>query len=233
MTKTPLRKSPLQSPINTAEFLRTFVYNRAPTSADYKNFKISDLWIHRDPSGTPPYGYYVLVDKPNNTGVWLDIGGQETGDVQTLSDTAGTTVPPTTTGNIQLVGGTGMTITSTPGSNLLTFDSSSPSLTWSVDTSSPISVGTSEGHIANAGGAITYNIPSTFSVGVGFAFLDLGGNGFVLQAQAGQTIRLGNQVTSSGGTVTSTAIGDAIWLVGAVANTTLLGYGAQGNLTFA
>jgi len=96
-----------------------------------------------------------------------------------------------------------------------------------------ISVSAFQGHISNAGSPITYNLPATFGVGTGMAFFDLGGNGFILQAQGGQTIRLGNQVTSSGGTVTSTAIGDVIWLVGAVANTVLLGYSSQGNLTLA
>ena len=231
MANTPLRKSPLQMPTNSAEFLRTFVYDRAPTTADFKNFKISDLWIHRNPSGTPPYGYYVLVDKPSQTGVWLDLGGTQEGDIQCISGDGGTPVNPDASGNVNILGGLGVTTTGT--GDTLTINASLPSLTWTVDTTTPINVNVTEAHIANAGGAITFNLPAAAGVGDGFAFFDLGGNGFIIQNQAGQTIRLGNQVTSSGGTITSTAIGDVIWMVCAVANTTFLVYSAQGNLTLA
>jgi len=188
MARNPLRKSPLQVPANSAEFLRTFVFERAPTSEDWRNFKISDLWIERRPGGAGPYGYFVLVDRPSQRGVWLELG----------------------TSPSQLGG-----------------------LMWSTDTTTPINVNIDEGHIADGSGQITYNLPGTMKVGEGLAFYDLGGNGFKLQAPAGQTIRVGNQVSSSGGTVTSTAIGDAIWLVGAVPDTVFLASSIQGNLTVA
>lgn len=231
MGNTPLRKSPLQLPTNSAEFLRTFVFDRPPLSTDYKNFKISDLWIYRSPNSTPPYGYYVLVDKPSNSGVWLDIGGTQEDDIQSVTGDSGTAVIPDAGGNINVLGSGG--ITTSGSGNTLTINSSISSLTWEVDTTTPITVGVSEGHISNGVGSITYNIPASAAVGEGMAFIDLGGNGFVLQAQAGQTIRIGNQVTSSGGTVTSTAIGDAIFLVTAVADTTFLGYSVQGSLSLA
>lgn len=231
MTGTPLRKSPLQLPINSAEFIRTFVFNRAPLSTDFKNFRISDLWIHRNPGGTPAYGYYVLVDKPNQSGIWINLGGTQEGDIRFISGDGGTPINPDASGNVNILGGLGVT---TSGSgDTLTINASFPSLTWTVDTTTPINVNTTEGHISNGGAQIVYNLPAAAGVGDGFAFLDLGGNGFQLQCQGGQTVRLGNQVTSSGGTVTTTAIGDVIWLVCAVANTTFLGYSAQGNLTFA
>lgn len=231
MGNTPLRKSPLQLPANSAEFLRTFVFDRAPTSKDFKNFKISDLWIQRNPSGSPSYGYFVLVDRPNQSGIWLDVGGTQSGDIQSISGDQGDPVIPDTKGNVNIVGGSGIT---TEGSgDTLTLNTSLSGLTWSVDTTTPISVAQGEAHIANGGGQIIYNLPSSIPIGEGFAFLDLGGNGFQIQAQGGQTIRVGNQITSSGGTVTSTAIGDSIWIVCGVANTEFLGYGVQGNLNLA
>ncbi len=228
---TRLRRSPLQVPANSAEFLRTFVFNRAPTSADWRNFKISDLWIHRNPSGTPPYGYFVLVDKPSQSGVWLDIGGTTTGDIQSISGDSGTPIVPDSNGNVDILGTGGITTSGT--GDTLTIDGSNVQFTWSVDTTTPINVLEGEGHISNGGAQIVYNLPATCAVGNQFAFFELGGNGFQLQAQGGQTIRLGNQVSSAGGTVTNTAIGDVLWLVCAVADTTFLGYSAQGNLTFA
>ncbi len=232
MSANKLRRSPLQNPVNTPEFLRTFVFNRAPTSADWRSFKISDLWIHRDPTATPPYGYYVLVDKPSQSGIWLDVGGKETGDVQTLTGDTGGALNPDANGNINILGGSGITTTGTL--NNLTIDSSTGigSLNWIVDTTSPINVNIEEGHFANGGAQIVYNLPAVAGVGDGFAFFDIGGNGFQLQAQGAQTIRLGNQVSSGGGTTTSSAIGDVIWLICGIANTSFFGYSAQGNFTF-
>lgn len=231
MGKTKLRRSPLQVPANSAEFLRTFVFDRAPTSADWKNFKITDLWIHRDPNGTPPYGYFVLVDKPSQTGVWLDIGGTEEGDIQSVTGDLGTPVIPDANGNVDILGSAG--ITTTGSGDTLTIAGSTSGLTWSVDTTTPINVNVQEGHIANGAGQIIYNLPTTTVIGAGFAFFDLGGNGFQIQAAAGQTIRQGNQISSATGTMTSTIIGDAIFLICAVADTQFLGSASQGNFTFA
>lgn len=231
MTSNKLRRSPLQNPINSAEFLRTFVFNRAPTSSDWRNFKVSDLWIHRNPSGTPPYGYYVLVDKPSQSGVWLDIGGTISGDIQTITGDTGGSLNPDINGNINVLGGTGISTSGTGSS--LTINASVGALTWFVDTTTPININIAEGHFANGVGQIVYNLPAAALIGDGFAFFDLGGNGFQLQAQAGQIIRLGNQVSSAGGTMTSSSIGDVIWLVCGVADTSYLGYSAQGNFTFA
>ena len=108
-----------------------------------------------------------------------------------------------------------------------------PTLTWIVDTTTPINALADEAHIANGAGQIIYNLPALCVVGDRFAFLDLGGNGFEIQSQAGQTIRLGNQISSDGGTVTSTDIGDVIWIVCAVSDTEFLSYSTQGNLIVA
>lgn len=236
MSGNKIRRSPLQLPVNSAEFLRTFVFDRAPTPEDRKNFKITDLWIQRNPEGSPPYGYFVLVDRPNQSAVWLDIGGTQSGDVQTLTGDTGGPISPDVNGDIEILGGSNIT-TSGSGSSI-TIDNTQiippilPSFTWSVDTTTPINVNVNEGHISNGGAGIIYNLPSTSSVGDGFAFLDLGGNGFTITALGGQTVRLGNQISSSGGTMQNTLIGDAVFLVCAVANTTFLGYAAQGNFNF-
>lgn len=233
MGRNPLRKSPLQVPVNSAEFLRTFVFDRAPTTSDFRNFKISDLWIQRNPGGTPAYGYFVLVDKPNQTGIWIDLGGVQAGDIQSISGDLGTTVTPDVNGNVNILGDPSSGITTSGSGDTLTINISGGGLNWSVDITTPISVNTNEGHIADGGAQIIYNLPDLCAVGDLFAFLVLGVNGFQIQAQAGQTIRLGTQVSSMAGTVTSTAIGDVIWLVCAEDDTRFLGYSAQGNLTFA
>jgi len=233
MANTPLRKSPLQMPTNSAEFLRTFVYDRAPTTADYKNFRISDLWIHRNPSATPPYGYYVLVDKPSQTGIWLDLGGKEEGDIQTLTGDTGGPIPPDTNGNVNILGGTGISIAGVSASNTLTVNSTGGGLSWQVDTTSPISLVGNIGNIENGASLITYNLPSTCTVGDLFAVVASTANGFQIVANAGQTIQLGSTATSSGGTITSTSIGDVVFFLCTTTDTSFFVLNSIGNLTVA
>lgn len=230
MKRNILRRSPLQSPINSPEFLRTFIFDRAPAASDYRNFKVSDLWIHRSPGEDPEYGYYVLVDKPNKSAVWINLSAAQLDDIQTITGDEGGPVDPDFNGNVNIIGGTGIT-TSGDISTLTINAAASPHLIWEVNTTSPINTEVEKAYIANGAGVITYNLPALAVLGDEFAFYDLGGNGFIIQGQEGQTIRLGNQVTSSGGIVTSSAIGDVIWIVCAIENTTFLGYSAQGNLT--
>lgn len=229
MKRNNLRRSPLQSPINSPEFGRTFVFDRAPTEADYRNFKLRDLWIHRSPGEDPEYGYHVLVDKPSNSGIWLNLSASQLDDIQTITGDEGTPVDPDVSGNVNIIGGTG--ITTSGAINTLTINAAaSPHLIWEVNTTSPINTEVEKAYIANGVGVITYNLPALAVLGDEFAFYDIGGNGFLIKGQAGQTIRLGNKVTSLGGTVTSSNIGDVIWIVCAIENTTFLGYSAQGNL---
>lgn len=230
MGENNLVRSPLQMPVNSPQFLRTFVFNRAPTTADWRNFEISDMWVYRNP-GVPTYGFFVLVDKPNSTGIWLNLSANATQGIQMITPDSGITVLPDINQNVNILGGTGITTVGT--ANTLTINSTITGLTWIVDTLSPINVNINEGHFANGVGPITYNLPATMAVGDGFGFIDLGGNGFVIQANAGQTYQVGNQATSVGGTITSSAIGDAIFFVCGVANTRLNAFSLQGNFTVA
>jgi hypothetical protein len=230
MKRNPLKRSQLQSPINSPKFLRTFIFNRPPTTSDYKNFKVSDLWIHNSPGEETKYGYYVLVDKPNKSAVWIDLSASQLDDIQKITGDEGSDIKPDFEGNVNIIGGSEVT-TSGEGNTLTIEVDPSPYLTWEVNTTTPIDVEIEKCYIANASEVITYNMPETAKLGDEFAFYDLGGNGFIIQGQSGQTIRLGNQVTSSERKVTSSEIGDVIWLVCAVENTTFLGYSSQGNFT--
>lgn len=231
MGNTPLRKSPLQVPANSAEFLRTFVFDRAPLSTDWRNFKISDLWIQRNPQGSPPYGYFVLVDKPSQSGVWIDLGGKTLGDVQTLTGDSGGPVPPDTNGNINVLGGPRVEVSGNSSTNTLTWDVTSEKFTWQVDTTTPISLVDNIGNIENSGSQIIYNLPVTCEIGDTFAIVATTANGFQVDANPGQTIRYGNQITTNGGTITSTSIGDVLFLLCTTTDTQFVVLNSIGNLT--
>lgn len=101
-----------------------------------------------------------------------------------------------------ITGGPGITITGTasvPIVNSVIFTDTT-AITLAVD----------NGYNATAAG--TYNMPATAAQGeLIIVFCDTAG-AVVLDCPALNFIRIGNQITSSGGTVTSTAIGDSLTL---------------------
>lgn len=271
MSANNLVRSPLQMPINSPQFLKTYIFSRAPTIDDWRNFEITDMWVFRQPS-TPMYAFYVLVDKPAGQGIWLNLSSNATPGIVSLTPDSGGVVLPDGAGNINVLGGVAIHTTGTPNTitvnntmtltpdtggavaisgggtinviggkgvktvgtaNTVTINCTVNALTWIVDTTSPVSPLVGEGHLANGVGAITYNMPATTVVGDGLAFIDMSGNGFVIQCGGGQIIHVGNQATSAGGTITSSTIGDAIFMVCSVPNTTFFAFSLQGNLTIA
>jgi hypothetical protein len=63
-----------------------------------------------------------------------------------------------------------------------------------------------------ATGAVTFNLPSA-TAGLSFTFIVQDADGIVINAAAGDTIRIGTLVTAPGGSVTSTVIGSSVTLV--------------------
>ncbi len=96
-------RSSLEALTNSPDFQRTYVRDRAPTRDDWKNFKISDLWIHRNLSESPGYEYFILVDKPNKTGIWIALGETENGNDKTLNGGSGRPDSPNHHSNLSLL----------------------------------------------------------------------------------------------------------------------------------
>ncbi len=99
-------------------------------------------------------------------------------------------------------------------------DARASTTTTTAGTSQAMAVGTT--YIALAAGQTTYTLPSTYAVGARVGIIGSTANvgGWVLTAAAGDTIRVNNATTSSGGSVTSAAVaGQTIYLVADVANT--------------
>lgn len=76
------------------------------------------------------------------------------------------------------------------------------------------------GYVVQNAGQTTVTLPATAALGSRIAIQGLGAGGFIVDANAGQTIQFGVAVTSSGGTLTSANQYDAIEVVCIVANTT-------------
>lgn len=123
-----------------------------------------------------------------------------TGVLRTLTGDTGTATP--VAGNIQIAGGPGVTTSATGA--ILTINSvvftDSAAATLVVD----------NGYFATAAG--TYPLPATAAQGEMLIVVCDTAGAVVLDAPALNFIRVGSLITSSGGTITSTSIGDSVTL---------------------
>ncbi len=104
---------------------------------------------------------------------------------------------------------------------------------YSEVTTSPFQMLPQNGYVANSNAIIAFQLPLVSDVGDRIGIAGFGSGGWIIQQQAGQSIIVGNMVSTTGisGSVASTLPSDAIALVCAVANLTwTLVSGPQGNL---
>lgn len=105
---------------------------------------------------------------------------------------------------------------------------------WVVETTTSRTLTAFENVITNNAGLVTLTVPATTAVGDEFVVAGLGAGGWLVQANTGQTINLGNSPTTVAGSLASTNRYDSIRFVCVVANTTFVVVGApQGNITVA
>jgi hypothetical protein len=117
-----------------------------------------------------------------------------------------------------LTEGNGITITNGAGS--ITIAADAGGLEWSGVAGTTQAAAIDSGYVIQNAGATTVTLPATADLGSTVAIQGLGAGGWVLTANAGQTIQVGSAATSSGGTVTSVNQWDSIVVVCVVANTT-------------
>lgn len=93
-------------------------------------------------------------------------------------------------------------------------------ITWSAVAGTTQAAVINHGYVIQNASATTVTLPATAALGSIVYIQGLGAAGWVLTANTGQTIQVGNAATSSGGTVTSADQWDAIAVVCVVADTT-------------
>lgn len=89
------------------------------------------------------------------------------------------------------------------------------------------------GYNASFGGALVLTLPASSSLGDVIKVTLTGSTSFQIAQNVGQTIRIGNQTTTTGtgGSLTSTALGDSLELVCMAANTDWSVLSSMGNIT--
>jgi hypothetical protein len=158
-------------------------------------------------------------------------GGGGAGDILTLTGNTGGAVGPSVGGNINIVGIGSVVVDGDPGTNTLTIESTGGGIDWFVVTINT-AMGPNDGYISNAVGQIQLLLPAVAPVGSIVRAAAYTAGGWQITQGAGQSIRFGNMITTvgAGGSLTSTAIGDAVELVCAVANTGWIALSGVGNI---
>lgn len=101
---------------------------------------------------------------------------------------------------------------------------------WTNVSGTTQSAAVGNGYIANNVSQVTVTIPTTFEIGEIIAVQGLGAGGWKIAQNAGQNIRVGNGVTTTGtgGSIQSTNQYDSIYLIGLVANKTMVEVSGSG-----
>lgn len=181
--------------------------------------------VTADGANVPTTAAYITNDKAFHFSGAIDAG--LTNGQLLIGSTGANAVKAT------LTAGTGTSISNGAGS--VTISSSSSSiLAWNTVGAGGATMAVRNGYIANAGTLVSLALPSTFNVGDTISIINIGAGFFRITQGAGQLIRFGTSVTTTGagGYLEATALGDSLTLVGVVANTTfaVLG-GPQGTFT--
>lgn len=129
-----------------------------------------------------------------------------------------------------LQAGTGIAIAN--GNGTISIAATGGGQAWTATASSSVAMSKDVGYIATGASLQTFTIPATAAVGDTFLIAGFGTGGWVLQANAGQTVRVGNVVTSTAGTIASSDQGDIIEIVCAVANTSFIAISVWGNPSY-
>lgn len=128
--------------------------------------------------------------------------------------------------------GTNISVTSASGSITIAATGNA-SFSWNDVPGTSQAAAINNGYIISNASATTVTVPAVAAEGSVIAVQGKGAAGWILQMNTGQTCHLGNQTTSSAGTLSSTNQWDSISIVCVTANTVWAVTSAVGNLTVA
>jgi hypothetical protein len=196
--------------------------HRNPTTAD-NDYELQTVWIN------------TLTDTAfmyTGPGIWILLGmGIFTG-ILTITGDVGGAVPPDGVNNINIVGGSGITVVDTPGTNTLTINSTASGMSWATISSSQ-TLATNMGYFCIGGGNLTLLLPPVSIIGDEITVYLRGATSWKLAQGPGQTVRLGDQETNLGGSgyLQSTEQGDSITLICEIGNSHWNCVASMGNIT--
>lgn len=231
---------PLQVPMNPSpnqgQVIPIAMWQREPLTTDNKY----------------PIGFVVVIGKTPSTGtqgdlwylskfvagvpIWkqFSVGAGSPGIDGILTDDGAPAIAPDVDGNVSVLGGTGCSTSGQGPGSTVTINVEGGAFDWSTVTGLTQTIAKGHGYFANNGSGVTFTLPATAAVGDSFIVTAVNAGGFIVSQAAGQSIRIGNTVSTTGvsGNATSTAIGDSMLLTCYVANTSFIATRPpQGNIT--
>ena len=199
---------------------------RAPNANDYKIYDIGDIWID-----TAHLDAYIMVERRPPVAQW-NLMAAGTAELIYLTGDSGGQVSPDMGQNINILGGTGITVAGNPATNTLTINSSSTGFTWSEITSPTQTIAVQNGYVVNRPAGVAFTLPATANMGDTFIILPLSGLWSISQ-NPGQIIYVGNDNTTIGigGSISATQAGDSVEVVCMQNNISFRVKDSMGNLT--
>lgn len=107
-----------------------YFFTKDPTTNDYKNFELGDIWINKTTSKV-----FIFTKKALNVATWTLLGAGTSSDLDSLTGDSGGTITPDTAYNINLLG-TAVQGISTSGSG--------NTITWTIADATTTQKGVSE-----------------------------------------------------------------------------------------
>ena len=141
--------------------------------------------------------------------------------VDTLTGNSGGAVGPDSSNNINILGTGAVTVTGDASTHTLTVAIASGGFTYAVENTS---FAAAAQHIYLCTAALTATLPASPSAGDTIIFGCATGSSVVVQANTGQTIRIGNVISTSAGTATANTIGNSITLIYAASVTSWISF---------
>ena len=154
-------RSTLTYPATNSFPVRKYTDDRSPTSNDFKQFQIFDVWI--DSQNTTAW---IMVDRTATSGTWIQMASTGTG-ILTITGDAGGAVGPDGTNNINLLSGAHLTVTGNPGANTLTVTLDSDVASTYTEDAGSATPAAGNLNIVGAGGITTSGAGSTVTITAG------------------------------------------------------------------
>ncbi len=202
-------------------------------SGDFRQFQIFDIWINDLADRA-----WIMVDRTATSGTWVQMGAGGGTGILTVTGDSGGAVGPDGANNINLLGGTNVTVAGNAGLNTLTVTlggaiaSSFPTMAGTAIPAAGALTITGTGGITTSGAGSTVTItagatvPTTFTEDAGSATpaannLNILGAAGITTSGAGSTVTI-----TAGATIPTTFTADAGSATPAANNLNILGAGS-------
>jgi len=195
---------------------------RRPLTTD-RNYPLWTEWrVTKDAVAPATEGEFwkLIRFDPGSQAIWVMLGTTPSMGIGTLTGDSGGPVGPDAMSNINVLGGSGVSIVGSPGTNTLTVSATGAAFNWVEVTTTSQMMAVQTGYITNNAAAVTCTLPTSANIGDLVEIVGKGAGGFIIAQSASQQISILGQTTTAGvtGTVTPNEAGAAIRLVCITAN---------------